>query len=357
MKHILQKTLLLVSILLVTLIFFQKILLIDSYANNSPKKEIIEHIVSSNWFIVASIINWEIYYHHKNYLWSTVFLTNKNWEQIKKFEYDSFGDPIYPTIINFHSEEESNKNMVDYFSAFELLRRFTNHSFDSNIWLYYAKSRYYDPKNHKFLTADPKRQFDNTYSYVWNNPINYIDPDGKGFWDIFFKVKSFFNEILSIPEETIQDFPLLNETNEYLETENSDSLSEYSLDIFDKDIETDLLETKTDRVTKLKIWEYDNIEDKFDYIMEERDIVHDLDMDYIDNVIYWLKPIYKERYKLTRKTLFGKKNKSIYTDKFYITKNSLSRFKELFDSGYHYISNVDFFYDYISEIDLFSYNP
>jgi hypothetical protein len=45
----------------------------------------------------------------------------------------------------------------------------------------------------------------------------------------------------------------LNETNEYLETENSDSLSEYSLDIFDKDIETDLLETKTDRVTKLKI--------------------------------------------------------------------------------------------------------
>jgi len=72
--------------------------------------------------------------------------------------------------------------VIEHFSAFEILRRFTNHIFDTNIWLYYAKACYYDPKNHEFLTADPKREFDNTYAYVWNDPINYVDPDGRNDW-------------------------------------------------------------------------------------------------------------------------------------------------------------------------------
>ena len=136
------------------------------YANNSSKKETIQHIIGSNWSIIASIIDWEIYYHHKNYRWSTVSLTDEKWKSVKNFEYDPYGKPI-----NFIS-----------WNIFELLRRFTSHIFDMDIWLYYAKARYYDPKNHRFLTADPKREFDNTYSYVWNDPVNYVDLSWMGIY-------------------------------------------------------------------------------------------------------------------------------------------------------------------------------
>jgi uncharacterized protein RhaS with RHS repeats len=48
--------------------------------------------------------------------------------------------------------------------------------------LYYYRARYYDPKAGRFVTRDPIG-FDggdvNLYTYVRNNPINYIDSQGK----------------------------------------------------------------------------------------------------------------------------------------------------------------------------------
>ena len=44
----------------------------------------------------------------------------------------------------------------------------------------YYRARYYDPKIGRFISEDPIG-FDggiNFYSYVENNPVNYVDPDG-----------------------------------------------------------------------------------------------------------------------------------------------------------------------------------
>lgn len=38
--------------------------------------------------------------------------------------------------------------------------------------------RFYDPTTGIWISIDPKRQFNNSYSYGGNNPINQIDPDG-----------------------------------------------------------------------------------------------------------------------------------------------------------------------------------
>lgn len=64
------------------------------------------------------------------------------------------------------------------------LRRFTGQQLDPESGLYYYGGRYYDPELGRFISPDPfigqpdDPQNHNRYSYVINNPVNNIDPDG-----------------------------------------------------------------------------------------------------------------------------------------------------------------------------------
>lgn len=59
-------------------------------------------------------------------------------------------------------------------------QRFAGMMWDSNAELYYAKLRFYDPTYGKFLQVDPVEYFgaNTLYTYVKNNPANFIDPLG-----------------------------------------------------------------------------------------------------------------------------------------------------------------------------------
>ena len=62
--------------------------------------------------------------------------------------------------------------------------KYTGQEFDSSTDLYFYQARYYDPHLGRFISADtivPKpfnSQSLNRYSYVLNNPLNYVDPTG-----------------------------------------------------------------------------------------------------------------------------------------------------------------------------------
>jgi len=66
---------------------------------------------------------------------------------------------------------------------------FTGHERDSYTGLIYGKNRYYDPQTGLWLTKDTFRgtlrdpQSLHRYTYVQNNPLRYVDPDGRAFWD------------------------------------------------------------------------------------------------------------------------------------------------------------------------------
>ncbi|MBI4487782.1 MAG: RHS repeat-associated core domain-containing protein [Deltaproteobacteria bacterium] len=78
------------------------------------------------------------------------------------------------------------------------VRRFTGKQLDPESGLYYYGGRYYDADLGRFISPDPfvgqpdDPQNLNRYSYVGNNPVNYIDPSGfkkkkkKGFFSSFF---------------------------------------------------------------------------------------------------------------------------------------------------------------------------
>ena len=65
-----------------------------------------------------------------------------------------------------------------------ILTGFTGHEHDEDLGLIDMGGRIYDPTLGPFLTADPVMQAPfwtqglNRYSYVFNNPVNNIDPDG-----------------------------------------------------------------------------------------------------------------------------------------------------------------------------------
>ncbi|HEY0141993.1 MAG TPA: NucA/NucB deoxyribonuclease domain-containing protein, partial [Thermoanaerobaculia bacterium] len=81
--------------------------------------------------------------------------------------------------------------------------QFTGHERDvpasgSGLVLDYMHARYYDGAGGRFLSVDPtwesadltKPQSWNRYSYVLNDPVNMVDPDGKMWWDLLEAVFS-----------------------------------------------------------------------------------------------------------------------------------------------------------------------
>ncbi len=56
---------------------------------------------------------------------------------------------------------------------------FAGKHYDKEAGLVYFGDRYYCPEIHQWTTPDPDHQTDDPYQYCLNNPISYIDPDGR----------------------------------------------------------------------------------------------------------------------------------------------------------------------------------
>ncbi|WP_338023172.1 RHS repeat-associated core domain-containing protein [Bacillus ectoiniformans] len=63
--------------------------------------------------------------------------------------------------------------------------RYAGYRYNENTKLYYLLARYYNSEYGVFLSRDPflgdsfEPSSQNGYNYASNNPIMYVDPDGK----------------------------------------------------------------------------------------------------------------------------------------------------------------------------------
>ncbi len=106
-----------------------------------------------------------VVYIHTDALGSVVAKSDSNGQVIERFDYEPFG-----AVMGGGVEDAPG---------------YTGHVFDGSTGLSYMQQRYMDPQLGLFLSVDPvaadtvdQRLF-NRYTYAFNNPYRFTDPDGR----------------------------------------------------------------------------------------------------------------------------------------------------------------------------------
>ncbi len=111
--------------------------------------------------------NTDYHYYHADHLESSSLITDATGGLAEHYEYTAYG------------RERANGT-----AAPDASHRFTGQVFDQDTGLYFYGARYYDPELGRFVQPDTiipslwNPQSYNRYSYVLNNPLKYVDPDG-----------------------------------------------------------------------------------------------------------------------------------------------------------------------------------
>jgi RHS repeat-associated protein len=112
------------------------------------------------------------YFYHSNSLGSVSAMTDASGEVIERYRYNAYGET-----------QVLAANGIDSLSASQIGNSygFTGRRLDKETGFYYYRARYYSPESGRFIQRDPLGYSDGmgVYTYVGNNPINYIDPLGE----------------------------------------------------------------------------------------------------------------------------------------------------------------------------------
>ncbi|MES1940992.1 RHS repeat-associated core domain protein [Salinisphaera sp. T5B8] len=118
-------------------------------------------------------------YLHRDHLGSVTAITDASGKLIEQLAYDAFGKRR-----NIDWQADNAKDDLLYNSDYLTDIGFTGHEQLDNVGLVNMQGRHYDPLIGRFISADTlipspeTTQGYNRYTYVYNNPLSYTDPDG-----------------------------------------------------------------------------------------------------------------------------------------------------------------------------------
>ena len=108
----------------------------------------------------------EIFFYHSDHLGSTSYITDDHANIIQYDAYLPYGE----LLVDEHSSSE------------DLPYKFNGKELDQETGLYYYGTRHMNPVISLWYGVDPmqeKSPFISTYTYTFNNPVHFIDPNGK----------------------------------------------------------------------------------------------------------------------------------------------------------------------------------
>jgi RHS repeat-associated protein len=123
----------------------------------------------------------EVVYYHTDAIGSVRMVTDASGAVVARYDYLPFGERWETAPPNTNPD----------------VRQFTGKARDAETGLDYFGARYMRAQSGRFLTVDPRLGVDvalldpqrwNRYSYVGNRPTRVVDPDGRGWLSVLFKV-------------------------------------------------------------------------------------------------------------------------------------------------------------------------
>ncbi|GLI56717.1 hypothetical protein PM10SUCC1_22310 [Propionigenium maris DSM 9537] len=130
--------------------------LIEVNENGVPKINIFDESG-----MIGVVEGGKVNYLLKDHLGSTRVVADEYGEKRGEFSYSDFGE----------TTEAGEVGNIKY--------RYTGQEWDEEVGEYNYLAREYDPATGRFNSPDPAKQGFSPYVYVGNNPINFVDPDGK----------------------------------------------------------------------------------------------------------------------------------------------------------------------------------
>src|SRR5690606_40940232 len=118
-----------------------------------------------------------IYFFHPDHLGSSTVITDGMGYAYQIFLNLPFGETM--------AEQRRSGTFTNVF-------KFNGKELDTETGLYYYGARYYNPRISNWLSVDPEfSKFPSwsPYNYTLQNPIRFIDPDGRSPLDIIFRLK------------------------------------------------------------------------------------------------------------------------------------------------------------------------
>ena len=115
------------------------------------------------------------YFYITNMQGDVIELVDINGNSVVKYKYDAWGNII----------SQTGGSLADINPY-----RYRGYRYDVETGLYYLQSRYYDPTIGRFISSDGLFGQDghllsnNTYAYSFNNPVIFVDNDGRFAWAI-----------------------------------------------------------------------------------------------------------------------------------------------------------------------------
>ena len=112
--------------------------------------------------LIARKDNQDLVYQHQDYLSSNRFASDSSGRLVSRSVQEPYGTTL--------EDVGTNAGLANDYA-------FTGKEHDDR--LYYFGARYYDPRTARFVSVDPIARIESPYDYAANNPMKFVDPDGK----------------------------------------------------------------------------------------------------------------------------------------------------------------------------------